>query len=102
MGSCSSTGSSILSEEAGSAIVFSTVDEKCDCYTCKNYSRAYIRHLFKTNEVLGIRLATIHNLRFIIHLMEQIREAIREDNLLEFKEAFFEEYGYNKPNAQTF
>ena len=81
---------------------WSTPDEKCDCYTCKNHSRAYIRHLFKTNEILGIRLATIHNLRFIIRLMEQIREAIREDNLLEFKEAFYEEYGYNEPNARTF
>lgn len=78
------------------------IDEKCDCYACQNYSRAYIRHLFQTNEILGIRLATIHNLRFIIHLMEQIREAIREDNLLEFKEAFFEEYGYNEPNARNF
>jgi queuine tRNA-ribosyltransferase len=78
------------------------VDEQCDCYTCQNYTRGYIRHLFKTNEILAVRLATIHNLRFIIHLMEQIREAIREDNLLEFREAFFEEYGYNEPNARTF
>ena len=78
------------------------IDEKCDCYTCKNYTRGYVRHLFKENEILGIRLASIHNLRFIIRLMEQIREAIREDNLLEFKEAFYEEYGYNKPNARNF
>lgn len=78
------------------------MDENCDCYACQNYSRAYVRHLFKTNELLGHRLATIHNLRFILHLMEQIREAIRNDNLLEFKEAFYEEYGYNEPNARTF
>ncbi len=78
------------------------VDEKCDCYTCKNYTRAYMRHLFKENEILGIRLASIHNLRFIIHLMEQIREAIRQDNLLEFRDAFYEEYGYNEPNAKNF
>lgn len=78
------------------------MDENCDCYACQNYSRAYVRHLFKTNEILGHRLATIHNLRFILRLMEQIREAIRNDNLLEFKEAFFEEYGYNEPNARTF
>lgn len=77
-------------------------DEKCDCYTCRNYTRAYMRHLFKENEILGIRLASIHNLHFIIHLMEQIQEAIREDNLLEFKEAFYEEYGYNKKNARNF
>lgn len=78
------------------------IDEKCDCYTCQNYTRGYIRHLIKANEILGMRLVTIHNLRFIIRLMEQIRQAIREDNLLEFKEAFFEEYGYNEPNARTF
>lgn len=78
------------------------IDEKCDCYTCQNYSRAYIRHLIKTDEILGLRLASIHNLRFLIRLMEQTREAIRNDNLLEFKEAFFEEYGYNEPNARTF
>ena len=78
------------------------IDEKCDCYTCKNYSRAYIRHLYKADEILGHRLATIHNLRFLIRLMEQIREAIREDNLLEFRDAFYEEYGYNEPNARTF
>ena len=78
------------------------LDPKCDCETCQNYSRGYLRHLIKTNEILGMRLLSIHNLRFLIHLMEQTRKAIREDHLLEFKEAFFEEYGYNKPNAQTF
>ncbi len=78
------------------------IDEKCDCYTCRNYSRAYVRHLFNTDEILGVRLTSIHNLRFLTHLMEQIREAIRNDNLLDFKEAFFEEYGYNEPNARTF
>lgn len=81
---------------------WSPLDPKCDCDTCKNYSRGYLRHLIKTDEILGMRLLSIHNLRFLIHLMEQVREAIREDNLLEFKEAFFEEYGYNEPNARTF
>lgn len=81
---------------------WSPLDPKCDCDTCRNYSKGYLRHLIKTNEILGMRLLSIHNLRFLIHLMEQVREAIREDNLLEFKEAFFEEYGYNEPNARTF
>lgn len=81
---------------------WSPLDPKCDCDTCQNYSRGYLRHLIKTDEILGMRLISIHNLRFLIHLMEQVREAIREDNLLEFKEAFFEEYGYNEPNARTF
>ena len=78
------------------------IDEKCDCYTCQNYSRGYVRHLFKTNEILGHRLASTHNLRFLIHLMEQVREAIRNDNLLEFKEAFYEEYGYNQLDVLNF
>jgi queuine tRNA-ribosyltransferase len=81
---------------------WSPLDPKCDCDTCQNYSKGYLRHLIKTNEILGMRLLSIHNLRFLIRLMEQVREAIREDNLLEFKEAFFEEYGYNEPNARTF
>lgn len=81
---------------------WSPLDPKCDCSTCKNYSKAYLRHLIKTDEILGLHLLSVHNLRFLIHLMEQIREAIRNDNILEFKEAFYEEYGYNEPNARTF
>lgn len=81
---------------------FEPLDAKCDCYTCKNYSKAYIRHLIQTNEILGMRLVSMHNLRFLIRLMEQVREAIRNDNLLEFRDAFYEEYGYNEPGARTF
>ena len=81
---------------------FRPLDENCDCYTCKNYTRAYIRHLIKADEILGLRLTTIHNLHFLIHLMEQIRQAIREDRLGDFREDFFEKYGYNKPNAKNF
>lgn len=81
---------------------WSPLDPKCDCYTCQNYTKGYLRHLIKTDEILGMRLLSIHNLRFLIHLMEQIREAIRKDNLLEFRDAFYEEYGYNEPNARTF
>lgn len=74
---------------------FRPLDPECDCYACKNYSRAYIRHLFNVNEILGARLATTHNLYFLIKLMENIREAIREDRLLEYKDEFYEKYGYN-------
>ncbi len=81
---------------------FGPIDEKCDCYTCKNYSRAYLRHLFKADETFGLRLASYHNLHFLMKLMENVRQAIREDRLLDFKEEFFEEYGYNKPNAKNF
>lgn len=75
---------------------FGPLDSGCDCYTCTNYSRAYIRHLFNTNEILGPRLATIHNLYFLIKLMENIREAIKEDRLLEYREEFYKKFGYIK------
>ena len=70
------------------------LDEECDCYTCKNYTRAYIRHLVKTNEILGIRLLSIHNLRFLTRLMEQVREAIENDSLMDFRKQFYQKYGY--------
>lgn len=73
---------------------FSKLDPECDCYACTNYSRAYIRHLFNVGEILGARLTTIHNLYFLIKLMENIREAIKEDRLLEYKEEFYKKYGY--------
>nr|WGD72101.1 tRNA guanosine(34) transglycosylase Tgt [Bacillus subtilis]WGD75198.1 tRNA guanosine(34) transglycosylase Tgt [Bacillus subtilis] len=81
---------------------FRPIDEECDCYTCKNYTRAYIRHLIRRNETFGLRLTTYHNLHFLLHLMEQVRQAIREDRLGDFREEFFECYGYNKPNAKSF
>ena len=81
---------------------FRPIDENCDCYTCKNYTRAYVRHLLRTEETFGLRLTSYHNLRFLIKLMEDVRQAIREDRLGDFKEEFFEKYGYNKPNAKNF
>ena len=73
---------------------FTTLDPDCDCYTCKNYTRAYIRHLFKAEEILGARLLSIHNLRFLVKLMEDVRQAIKEDRLLEFRDEFYKKYGY--------
>ena len=73
---------------------FTPLDHNCSCYTCKNYSRAYIRHLFNVDEILGARLATIHNLYFLIKLMENIRKAIKEDRLLEYRDEFYKKYGY--------
>ena len=72
------------------------LDPECDCYTCKNYTRAYIRHLVKTNEILGVRLLSIHNLRFLTKLMERVRIEIENDNLLNFKNEFYKKYGYTK------
>ncbi len=75
---------------------FTKLDPECDCYTCKNYTRAYIRHLIKAKEILGVRLLSIHNLRFLTKLMERVRIEIENDNLLEFKNEFYKKYGYTK------
>ena len=74
---------------------FRPIDEECDCYTCRNYTRAYIRHLVKAEEILAARLISIHNVQFLENLMKNIREAIKEDRFLEFKESFYEKYGLN-------
>ena len=65
------------------------LDPECDCYTCRNYTRAYIRHLIKANEILGVRLLSIHNLKFLANLMERVRIEIENDNLGNFKEEFY-------------
>jgi queuine tRNA-ribosyltransferase len=64
------------------------VDSSCDCYTCKNYSRAYLRHLYMANEILAMTLNTVHNIRYYMHLMEHIRTAIKEGTYSEFKKDF--------------
>ena len=64
------------------------LDETCDCYTCKNYSRAYLRHLYVAGEILAMVLNTIHNVRYYMRLMEQIRAALKEGRFLEFKNDF--------------
>ena len=68
------------------------VDEECDCYACSNYSAAYIHHLFRAKEILGLRLASAHNLRFVLRLMERIREAILENRFDSFGRRFLERY----------
>lgn len=70
------------------------LDAECDCYTCKNYTRAYIRHLVKANEILAVRLLSLHNLHFLTKLMERVRIEIENDNLANFKEEFYKKYGY--------
>ena len=68
------------------------LDPECDCYTCQRYSKAYIRHLITTEESLGGRLLSIHNIRFLVRLCEELREAIKNDNILEYKEEFLKRY----------
>ena len=73
---------------------FNKLDSECDCYTCRNYTRAYIRHLIKTNEILGICLLSMHNIKFLTNLMDKVRIEIENDNLGCFKEEFYHKYGY--------
>lgn len=81
---------------------FTPLDDNCDCYTCRNYTRAYIRHLLKANESFGERLTSYHNVYFLLHLMKQVRDAIANDALNDFRQDFFERYGYFKPDAKNF
>ncbi len=69
------------------------LDPDCDCYVCRNYSRAYLHHLIRSGEILGLRLLSWHNLAFLFDLMRQIRQAIRADRLLSFRHDFFTRYG---------
>lgn len=85
----------IIVRDAKYAHDFSPMDPECDCYACRHFTRAYIRHLFKAGEMLGLRLATWHNLRFSINLMSDVRQAIQEDRLLDFRKDFFSKYGYS-------
>ena len=72
---------------------FSSLTDNCDCYTCRSgYSKAYIRHLIVAGETLGARLLSIHNIRYLIKLTEELREAIKEDRLLEYREQFIKDY----------
>ena len=74
---------------------FTPLDSKCDCYCCKNYTKAYLRHLFKANEMLGQRLLSIHNVNYLVKLADNIRQAIKEDRFLEFKEQVYRDSGLN-------
>ncbi len=71
---------------------FTPLDHECDCYVCRNYSRAYLRHLFKANEILSSMLLSYHNLHFLVHTMQNIREAIEQDRFTEYKREFYMKY----------
>ena len=73
---------------------YEPLDPECDCYTCSNFSRAYLRHLVKAGEILAAMLITLHNVRFLNRLMEEIREAIRNDSLVRLKESLLEKYNW--------
>lgn len=71
------------------------IDKECDCYVCKKFSRSYLHHLIKADEMLGMRLLSYHNLYFLKSLMKKVREAIQNDRLKDFQEEFFTQFGYH-------
>ncbi len=95
------TGSAITSE--GRLVIrnakykedFTPIDSNCDCYTCRNFTRAYVRHLINADEALGGTLLSIHNIHFLCHLMEQIKDAIRNDRLMDFRNEFLSKFDKN-------
>lgn len=72
---------------------FTPLDPECDCYACRNYSRAYLRHLYKNDEILSSMLLSEHNVHFLVNLMKKIQKSIEEDRFLEYKEEFYGKYG---------
>lgn len=87
-----SNGRTIL-KKASNAKDFGPIDPDCGCHTCRNYSRAYLRHLFMAGEMLGPRLASLHNLYFYLHLMHQMRQVIKDGDFLEWRNGFYAKYG---------
>lgn len=77
---------------------FTPIENNCDCYTCKNYTKAYVRHLIVANESFGQRLLSIHNIRFLTKLTEDLRQCIKNDNILEYKKDFIEKYRGDNEN----
>jgi len=81
---------------------FTPLDPECDCETCRDYTKAYLRHLIRCNEGLGQRLLSIHNLRFLIKLTEDIRLAINEDRFQDFKDDYFKKHKLNSIDSRGF
>lgn len=95
-GTCFTDRGRLVIRNAQYAHDFGPIEEGCDCYTCRNFSRAYVRHLLKAGEITGGRLATIHNLRYLLRLMERIRTAIDENRFESFRKEFFETYDMSR------
>ncbi|MBR6935409.1 MAG: tRNA guanosine(34) transglycosylase Tgt [Clostridia bacterium] len=93
-GTCMTTHGKVIVRDAKYARDFTPVDPDCGCMACRDHTRAYIRHLIKAGEMYGLRLTTLHNLYFLIDLMKQVRYAILNDSLLDFRREFYEKY-YN-------
>ncbi|MDF2720215.1 MAG: queuine tRNA-ribosyltransferase [Paenibacillus sp.] len=100
-GTVMTSGGRLVAKGAKLTRDYGPLDPQCGCYTCTNYSRAYLRHLLKADETFGIRLTTYHNLYFLLDLMRNVRQAIAEDRLLDYRDEFFDRYGM-KDNDRGF
>ncbi|MCI0699221.1 tRNA guanosine(34) transglycosylase Tgt [candidate division KSB1 bacterium] len=80
---------------------FRPIEEACDCYACRTFTRAYLRHLFQAEEILALRLGSLHNLYFYHRLMAQMRQAIADGNFVQWKKAFFEKYQIKQNESFT-
>lgn len=89
----------LIVRDLKNAADYRPIEDDCDCYACRNYSRAYIRHLIKADEMFGLRLTTWHNLHFLLRLMDDVRDAISQDRLADFRDEFFEGFGYDVKGA---
>ncbi|MFZ2546338.1 MAG: tRNA-guanine transglycosylase, partial [Candidatus Saccharimonas aalborgensis] len=76
---------------------FSPIDSECDCYTCLHYTRAYVNHLFKSDEILGATLASIHNERFVVRTVDQIRQSLKDKTFFELKKQILHRYYGDTP-----
>jgi queuine tRNA-ribosyltransferase len=88
-------------KNSGYSTDFSPIDSSCDCYTCRNYTRAYVHHLLRSNEILGLTLASIHNERFVVGTVDNIRKSINDGNFFDYKKEFLERY-YGPDRAKIF
>ena len=91
-GTCFTRNGRLVVRNAQYARDYTPIEEGCDCYACRHFTRAYVRHLLKAEEITGGRLTSIHNLRFLIRMMEEIREAIAQDRFLDYRKEFYEKY----------
>lgn len=92
----------VVVRNAAYARDFSPLDPECDCYTCKNFSRAYLRHLIKADEILGLHLLSVHNLRYLIKLMNGLRQAIMEDRTIQYAKDVLSRYATEFYNQEAY
>ena len=95
-GSAMTSRGRVIVRDAKYAKDFTPIDPECDCFACRHHTKAYVRHLLKAGEMYGLRLMTIHNIHYLVKLMEGIRAAIAEDRFMDFREEFYAKIGENR------